>query len=321
MKFLITGGAGFIGSHLVNSILDKGLGEVTVLDNFDTLLYEASLKHQNIEYAKKSKYFNLIEGDIRNNKLVVDIFGTVKPTILIHLAALAGVRPSIKYPAQYWDVNLVGTTTLFEAAVKQNVSKIIFASSSSVYGNNQKVPFSEDDPVESPISPYAASKRAGELLCSTYSHLYGIPITALRFFTVYGPSQRPEMAIHSFTRLIDSNEKIEIHGDGLSQRDYTYIDDIIDGCLGAINRVTDGFDIYNLGNSKVVSLGNLVQIIELALGKKAKINYLPKQPGDVDQTFADIRKARQELDFEPKTDINIGIGRFVEWYRNQKKRG
>lgn len=320
MKFLITGGAGFIGSHLVNSILDKGLGAVTVLDNFDTLLYEASLKRQNIEYAKRAKYFNLIEGDIRNNKLVSDVFGTIKPTILIHLAALAGVRPSIKYPAQYWDVNLVGTTTLFEAAVKQKVSKIIFASSSSVYGNNRKVPFSEYDPVDNPISPYAASKRAGELLCSTYSHLYGIPITALRFFTVYGPSQRPEMAIHRFTRLIDRDERVDLLGDGLSQRDYTYIDDIIYGCLGAINGVTRGFNIYNLGSSKTVSLNDVVRIIEAALGKKGEINFLPKQPGDVDRTFADIRKAKEELNFEPRIDINTGIERFVEWYRKQKKR-
>lgn len=319
-KFLITGGAGFIGSHLVNAILEKDLGEVTVLDNFDTLLYEERLKRQNLVNASKSNKFHLIEGDIRNQELVNDVFETIKPNILVHFAALAGVRPSIKNPALYWDVNLVGTTTLFEAATKYKVSKIIFASSSSVYGNNSKIPFSESDAVNNPISPYAASKRAGELLCSTYNHLYGVPITALRFFTVYGPAQRPEMAIHKFTRQIDQNEEIELYGDGLSRRDYTYIDDIIAGVVGAIGRESKGFDIYNLGNSNTVSLLELVQMIESLLGERAKVKFLPNQPGDVDQTYADISKAKLDLGFEPKVTIKDGIERFVEWYRKQNKR-
>jgi UDP-glucuronate 4-epimerase len=320
MRFLITGGAGFIGSHLVNSILDHELGEVSILDNFDSLLYDPKLKHHNIEYAKKSKKFNLYEGDIRDQRKVKKLFENLKPDILIHLAAMAGVRHSFKNPMLYWDVNLNGTANLFHAALKNKLKKIIFASSSSVYGNSLKVPLSESDFVDTPISYYATTKRAGELMCYTFNHICQIPVVALRFFTVYGPAQRPEMAIATFTRLIDRGEKIDLYGDGLSKRDYTYIDDIVRGMIGIINHDIKGYEIFNLGNSSTITLIDLVHTIESELGKKANINYMPKQPGDVEQTFADINKATKVFGFKPAVNIQDGIKRYVEWYKKQKQK-
>jgi UDP-glucuronate 4-epimerase len=318
MKFLITGGAGFIGSHLVNSILDNDLGEVIVLDNFDTLLYDAKLKYKNIEYAKNSKNFNLIEGDIRDKSIVDKIFASFSPNILIHLAAMSGVRHSFKNPTLYWDVNLNGSATLFDAALKQQISKIIFASSSSVYGESANATLSESDSVNNPISYYAATKRAGELLCYSFNHLNKIPIAALRFFTVYGPSQKPEMAIAKFTAAIDKGVEVNLYGDGLSRRDYTYIDDIVRGILGAIKANIKGFEIFNLGNSNDISLIDLVHTIEAELGKKAKINYMSKQPGDVEWSLANIDKAKKAFGFQPKVNIKEGVKRYIEWYKLQK---
>jgi UDP-glucuronate 4-epimerase len=229
------------------------------------------------------------------------------------LAARAGVRPSLQKPALYADVNIRGTIYLLEACRQHGVHRFIFASSSSVYGNSSRVPFSEEDPVNHPISPYAATKKAGELLCHTYHHLYGMDIACLRYFTVYGPRQRPEMAIHHFTRSIFEGRKISLFGDGSSRRDYTYIEDIIEGTLGAFSR-ENGFQIYNLGESQTISLSELIREIEAQAGKKAILEYLPEQPGDVRQTYADIRKAREMLGYNPRTKVREGLARFVQWF-------
>jgi UDP-glucuronate 4-epimerase len=320
MKVLVTGAAGFIGSHLSERLLAEGR-EVVGVDNFDDF-YEPRIKRQNIAGCLKNKKFRLIEADIRDagamDKTVGEGVG-----IIIHLAARAGVRPSIAQPLLYADVNINGTMALLEAAKKHKVGKFIFGSSSSVYGNNKKVPFSEDDNVDFPISPYAATKKAGELICHTYHYLYGICITSLRFFTVYGPRQRPDLAIHKFARLIERGKPIPIYGDGSMMRDFTFIDDIIDGVVAAINRLTsdesqatsDEFNIYNLGNANPISVNDLVTEIEKALGKKAVKEYLPPQPGDVEKTWADISKAARELGYKPKVTIEEGLAKFVEWLR------
>jgi UDP-glucuronate 4-epimerase len=236
--------------------------------------------------------------------------------VIVHLAAKAGVRPSIEQPMLYADVNINGTMVLLEAARKNNILKFIFASSSSVYGNNKKVPFSEDDNVDFPISPYAATKKACELLCHTYHHLFGISITCLRFFTVYGPRQRPDLAIHKFTRLIDQGQSVPVYGDGSMMRDFTYIDDIINGTTAAIDRC-DGYNIYNLGECQPIAVNDLVSEIEKALGKKAVIEHLPLQPGDVELTFADVTRAAEKLGYSPSTDIQTGLSRFVTWLKQQ----
>ncbi|MFZ0034870.1 MAG: GDP-mannose 4,6-dehydratase, partial [Sedimentisphaerales bacterium] len=294
-------------------LLDNGL-MVIGLDNFDDF-YDPQIKHRNLAACLKNKNFRLVEADIRDSAAMDKTIGD-GVEIIVHLAAKAGVRPSIEKPLLYADVNINGTMALLEAAKKHKVNKFIFGSSSSVYGNNKKVPFSEDDNVDFPISPYAATKKAGELICHTYHHLYGICITTLRFFTVYGPRQRPDLAIHKFAKLIEQNKPIPVYGDGSMMRDFTYIDDIIDGTVAAMNKYS-GFSIYNLGESRPISVNGLIAEIEKALGKKAIKKYLPPQPGDVERTYADVTKAANELGYRPNTTIQAGLAKFVRWLRQQ----
>lgn len=314
---LVTGGAGFIGSHLCEHLLKDG-AKVICLDNFDNF-YDPNIKIKNVERVKKKfpERFELITGDIRNPDHIKEAFQKNKIDRVIHLAARAGVRPSIAEPLLYQDVNIRGTITLLEACKATEIKNFVFASSSSVYGENQRVPFTEGDLDIQPISPYGATKRAGELLCYSYHHLYGMDIACLRIFTAYGPRQRPEMAIHKFTRLVDLGEKIPIYGDGSSRRDYTYIDDLIEGVLGVIHH-HKGFEVYNLGESQTTSLIELIKLIEGALGKKANIERLEVQPGDVSITYADISKARRRLGYQPKVKMKEGIRRFVEWYKIER---
>jgi UDP-glucuronate 4-epimerase len=315
MKILVTGAAGFIGSHLSERLLSTG-NEVIGLDNFDNF-YEPVIKWENISKCIEDHKFRLVQGDIRDKDCINGILEKMKFDAIIHLAAKAGVRPSIADPVGYNDVNVVGTVRLLEAARLSGVKKYVFASSSSVYGNNQKVPFSESDNVDFPISPYASTKKAGELTCFTFNHLYDMNITCLRFFTVYGPRQRPDLAIHKFTKLIDSDREIPVFGDGSMMRDFTYIDDIVDGISAAMDRCK-GYNIYNLGNSHPISVSELISKIESALGKKAKKQILPKQPGDVEITFADVTKASRELGYNPKFPIDEGITLFIQWYKNRQ---
>jgi UDP-glucuronate 4-epimerase len=310
---LITGAAGFIGSHLCERLLDEGLVVVGV-DNFDDF-YDPQIKHGNISTCLKNKNFRLIEADIRDRTAMDKAAEDIE--IIVHLAARAGVRPSIAQPLLYSDVNINGTMVLLEAATKHKVGKFVFGSSSSVYGNNEKVPFSEGDNVDFPISPYAATKKACELICHTYHHLYGNNITCLRFFTVYGPRQRPDLAIHKFSKLIEQDKPIPVYGDGSMMRDFTYIDDIIDGIIAAMNKC-EGFNIYNLGQSQPITVNDLIGEIEKALGKKAIREYLPLQPGDVNRTFADITKAVGELGYNPSTPIPDGLAKFTVWLRQDK---
>jgi len=315
MNFLVTGGAGFIGSHLCERLISAG-HHVICLDNFNTY-YDPGIKRQNIEIALSNKNYRLIEGDILDWDLLQNVFQKNTLDVIIHLAARAGVRPSIQEPRLYQKVNVEGSINLLELSVRNNIHKFVFASSSSVYGNNKKVPFSESDPVDHPISPYAATKKAGELIASTYSSLYPISITCLRFFTVYGERQRPDMAIHKFTRLIDQGKEIPVFGDGTSQRDYTYISDILDGIENSIDQC-DGYKVYNLGNSQTIELNNLIGLIEKNLDKKAKIKSFPIQPGDVPITYADITLAEKEINYHPNYSIEKGIERFIAWYRKEK---
>jgi UDP-glucuronate 4-epimerase len=314
MRILVTGGAGFIGSHLVERLLADG-HRVVCLDNFDDF-YNPALKRRNLAAALKHSGFRLVEGDLRDEGGLDKIFAGEKFDLVVHLAARAGVRPSVENPALYVDVNLRGTVYLLEACKHHAVRRFIFASSSSVYGNSSRVPFSEDDPVNTPISPYAATKKAGELLCHTYHHLYGMDIACLRYFTVYGPRQRPEMAIHHFTRSIHEGKKISLFGDGSSRRDYTYIDDAVGGTLGALRR-EHGFQVYNIGESQTTTLAELLVAIEEQVGKKAVIEHLPEQPGDVKLTYAEIGKARERLGYNPQTKIREGLARFVRWYLDE----
>jgi UDP-glucuronate 4-epimerase len=311
MNLLVTGGAGFIGSHLVERLLSEG-HRVVGLDNFDEF-YDPALKRRNLTRALQAPGFRLVEGDLRDEERLRNIFQEENFEMVAHLAARAGVRPSLENPLLYTEVNIRGTLNLLEACKNSGVRRFVFASSSSVYGNNPKIPFAEDDPVDNPISPYAATKKAGELICYTYHHLYGLDIACLRYFTVYGPRQRPEMAIHQFTRLIHQDKKISLFGDGSSCRDYTYIDDAIEGTMGALFR-EHGYEIYNIGESQTTALSQLIQSIEEKVGKKARIDYLPSQPGDVQRTFADIRKAGAKLGYRPRTGIQEGLTRFVRWY-------
>ncbi|MCJ7545228.1 MAG: GDP-mannose 4,6-dehydratase [Deltaproteobacteria bacterium] len=320
-RILVTGGAGFIGSHLCQRLLQEGY-QVVCLDNFDTY-YDPAIKRKNLEEIRASRGaqgFELVEGDIRDKGLLDDLFRRSSFDLIIHLAARAGVRPSIQQPLLYEEVNVAGTLNLLEACREFGVRDFIFGSSSSVYGKNRKVPFVEEDMLEAMISPYAVTKRIGELFCYTYHHLYGLNISCLRFFTVYGPRQRPEMAIHKFARLIEQGEKIPLFGDGTSRRDYTYIDDIIGGIMGAVRNLR-GYDIFNLGESQTVPLRDLISLLEQALGKKAVVEELPEQPGDVPITYAEITKARRLLGYDPKVDIAEGVGRFVQWFRDKSKVG
>jgi len=310
---LVTGAAGFIGSHLAERLIRLGYS-VVGLDNFDTF-YQPAIKEENIRALEGNPDYQIIRGDIRDTDLLNRIFAENRINLVAHIAARAGVRPSLQQPLFYQDVNIGGTINMLEVSRSYGVEQFVFASSSSVYGMNSRVPFAEKDKVDYPTSPYAASKAAGELYCRTYNHLYGLPIKALRFFTVYGPRQRPEMAIHLFARMIESGEAIRVFGDGTSKRDYTYIDDIIDGVLKALLSQNHGYEIYNLGDSHPIALVYLIQLLEDALGKKAKVVRLPMQPGDVPITFADISKAEAHLGYRPKITIEEGIDRFVRWYR------
>jgi UDP-glucuronate 4-epimerase len=314
MKALITGAAGFIGSHLCERLIADGWVVVGV-DNFNDF-YDSQIKRRNIGGCLKSKNFHLIEADIRDSD-AMDKIAAGDVQIIVHLAAMAGVRPSIAQPLLYTDVNVNGTVVTLEAAKKHRINNFIFGSSSSVYGNNKKVPFSEDDNVDFPVSPYAATKKAGELICHTYHHLCGMSVTCLRFFTVYGPRQRPDLAIHKFARLIEQCESVPVYGDGSMMRDFTYIDDIIDGTVAAMDKCR-GFNIYNLGESQPVTVNDLIAEIEKALGKKAKREYHHPQPGDVERTYADVAKAARDLGYHPTTSIQAGLKKFTAWLREQR---
>lgn len=307
----MTGGAGFIGSHLCERLLKEGYFVIN-LDNFNNY-YDPKIKWRNIQEALKSENYALYVGDIRDNKILDQISEEQgKIDIVCHLAAMAGVRSSLKDPVEYVSVDIGGTVNMLEFARRNGVEKFVFASSSSVYGKNSKVPFSEDDPLEGQVSPYATAKRAGELYCQTYSEIYNIPIVALRFFTVYGPRQRPEMAIHLFTRLIIEGKPIPVFGDGSTARDYTYIDDIIEGVYRAMLYDKTKFEIFNLGNSKTVKLSELIAIIEQVTGKKAIIDRKPMQLGDVEITYANISKSKEMMLYSPVTSIEEGIWCFTE---------
>ena len=312
MRFLITGGAGFIGSHLCERLIQNG-HDVVCLDNFNSF-YDQRIKRRNVQPLLSHPRYRLVEGDILVWKILKSVFEEGNFEVVVHLAARAGVRPSIQTPRIYQKVNVEGTLNLLELSTQFNIPKFILASSSSVYGKNTKVPFSEKDPVDFPISPYAATKKACELLAFTYYSLHSLSVTCLRLFTVYGPRQRPDMAIHKFTKLISEGKEIPLYGDGTSRRDYTYITDIMHGMEKAIQRCK-GYNIYNLGESETVELRSLIRIIEGTLNRKAKIKLLPVQPGDVPITFADISKAKDELGYFPRVSIKEGILEFIRWYK------
>ena len=311
MKILVTGGAGFIGSHLAEKLLDGG-HRVVVIDNFDDF-YDPKEKRRNLIHCRSNPEFFLVEGDIRDEKKLKNVFNKDKIDVVVHLAAKTGVRPSIEHPQLYQETNIGGTLSLLEVVKDFKVKNFIFGSSSSVYGERSKVPFRENDRVDRPISPYGLSKVVGEQLCYVYHHLYGIPVTCLRFFTVYGPRQRPDMAIRKFIRAIDKRRQITMFGDGSSERDYSYIDDIVGGILRAVPK-NFGFEIVNLGSSTPIKLRELISLIEESLQKKAKIKKIPSQPGDVTRTFADVSRAKMLLGWKPKTKIKEGLAKMVAWY-------
>ena len=310
MRILVTGGAGFIGSHLVERLLSLG-HDIAILDDFNDF-YDPQIKRQNIAAVAKDVAIHHL--DLRDSGALRNLFHREKFEAIAHLAARAGVRPSIQNPQLYYDTNVDGTLHLLDAARVTGVERFIFASSSSVYGNSKSVPFSEDRQLIQTLSPYGATKIAGEFLCSTYSHLYGMRVVALRYFTVYGPRQRPDLAIHQFTRKIQAGKPIDQFGDGTTRRDYTYIDDIIQGTIAALNYDGPMFDIFNLGENETIQLRDLIAGIENALGEKAKINRLPEQPGDMPVTYADISKARELLGYNPSTRLSDGLPRFIEWF-------
>lgn len=313
-SILITGGAGFIGSHLVDRLLGEGEWRVSVVDDFNDF-YDPAIKRANVSRSETNPNYRLFEADIRDQAALKNIFAENAFDTIVHLAARAGVRPSLSQPRLYTETNINGTMNLLELAREQHVRQFVFGSSSSVYGINAKVPFSEDDPIRQPISPYAATKGAGELICHTYAHLYGIRCVCLRFFTVYGPGQRPDLAIHKFAKLISADKPIPVFGDGSTRRDYTFVDDIIAGVRAAIDYSGSDYEVFNLGESRTVELRELISLLEQELGMTAKIDRQPMQPGDVPQTFADITKARNLLGYDPQTQIEVGIKKFVEWFR------
>src|SRR6266511_4046945 len=310
MRILVTGGAGFIGSHLVEKLLAAGHA-VIVLDDFNDF-YDPRIKHANI--AGLARDVTVYHVDLRDGESVRNLFHREKVDAIAHLAARAGVRPSIQYPRLYYDTNVTGTLHLLEAARVTGVERFVFASSSSVYGASKTVPFSEDQQLTQTLSPYGATKVAGEFLCSTYSHLYQMRVVALRYFTVYGPRQRPDLAIHQFTRRIYAGQPIDQFGNGTTRRDYTYIDDVIQGTMAALQYEGPRFDIFNLGESETIQLKDLIVAIENALGKKAKINQLPEQPGVMPLTCADISKARKLLGYKPTTKLGEGLQKFIDWF-------
>ncbi|MFY9824280.1 MAG: NAD-dependent epimerase/dehydratase family protein [Thermoanaerobaculia bacterium] len=314
---LVTGGAGFIGSHLTRRLLARG-DRVTVLDDFNDF-YDPARKRENVASFLPDPAYRLVEGDIRDELLVDRLYAGGQFDAVVHLAARAGVRPSLAEPVLYEDVNCIGTLRLLEAARRHGPKTFIFGSSSSVYGINEKVPFCEADEVNQPISPYATTKRAGELLCYNYHHLHGFRVACLRFFTVFGPGQRPEMAIHKFTDLLYRGLPVPMFGDGASRRDYTYVDDIVDGLLASLD-LAPGFEILNLGGADTTSLRDLVAWIAAELAVEPRIDYLPAQPGDVPITYADVSKAARILGYSPKVPIREGLRRFVSWYRERAER-
>lgn len=308
---LVTGAAGFIGSHAVQALIQRGYRVIGV-DNFCDF-YDRAWKEMNLKSVQGEK-FDVEEIDIIDGARIDQIVERAKPVAILHLAAMAGVRPSIEQPAYYARVNVEGTTHLLQAAVKHKVGKFLFASSSSVYGNLGQVPFREDDPVAEPISPYAATKRAGELMCYTFWHLYRLPVFCLRFFTVYGPRQRPDLAIHKFTRLISQGKPVPFFGDGSTSRDYTYVEDTVAGIVAALEHC-DRYRIYNLGGSDPVTLSTLIAELEKAVGKSAILDRRPAQPGDVERTYADLTRSSSEIGYRPKISLPEGLRRFVEWFR------
>ncbi len=316
-KILITGGAGFIGSHLAERLLVLG-HRVVALDNFDDF-YDPAIKRRNVEVALGRAGYRLVEGDIRDGPALDRLFGTEAFDTVVHLAARAGVRPSIANPLLYSSVNLDGTTQILEACRSHGVRSLAFGSSSSVYGNNDKLPFAESDPVDHPISPYAATKKAGEVLCHVYHHLAGMRVACLRFFTVYGPRQRPEMAIHKFARLLAEGREVEQYGDGSSARDYTYVSDIVEGIVRALERST-GYHVWNLGGSRTITLAELLAKLAFGLKVEARIRVLPQQPGDVDRTWADVSRARRDLQWGPTVDLDSGLRQFLQWFVRERER-
>src|SRR5438128_1598980 len=315
MRILVTGGAGFIGSHLIEKLLASG-HDVVILDDFNDF-YDPRIKHANIaDFARDVTVHHV---DLRDGESVQNLFHREKVDVIAHLAARAGVRPSIQEPRLYYDTNVTGTLHLLEAARVTGVERFIFASSSSVYGASKTIPFSEDQHLTQTLSPYGATKIAGEFLCSTYSHLYQMRVVVLRYFTVYGPRQRPDLAIHRFTQRIYGGQPIEQFGDGTTRRDYTYVDDVIQGTTAALHYQGPLFDIFNLGENETVQLKDLIVALENALGKKAKISQLPEQPGDMPLTCADISKARKLLGYNPTTRLSDGLPRFIDWFLHSAK--
>jgi UDP-glucuronate 4-epimerase len=313
-QILITGGAGFIGSHLVDRLLLEGKCKIIVVDDFNDF-YSPEIKRDNVAAHLENPNYKLIETDIRDADRLAQVFADTTFDCIVHLAARAGVRPSLTEPKLYAETNINGTLNLLELAREHSIKQFVFGSSSSVYGVNTKVPFAEDDRIHQPISPYAATKAAGELICHTYTHLYGIRCICLRFFTVYGARQRPDLAIHKFSKLISEGKPIQVFGDGTMLRDYTYIDDIIQGVRAAMDYDASMYEIFNLGESQTVALSELISLLERSLDMNAIIDRQPLQPGDVPATFADITKSRELLGYNPQTKIQDGIPKFVEWFR------
>ncbi len=318
MNILVTGGAGFIGSHLVDKLLAENSWKVFALDNFNEF-YSPEIKRANIASHLQNPNYTLLETDICDAESLDKIFSENKFDVIVHLAAWAGVRPSLMNPKLYTNVNVNGTLNLLELAKEFGIKQFVFGSSSSVYGINSKIPFAEDDRIHQTISPYAATKAAGEFLCHTYSHLYDIRTICLRFFTVYGSRQRPDLAIHKFSKLIWEGKPIQMFGDGTTRRDYTFVDDIIQGVRAAIDYEKSNYEVFNLGESQTIELRELIEVLEENLGKKAIIERKPMQPGDVPITFADISKAKGLLGYNPTTKIREGIPKFVEWFKAQQK--
>ncbi len=317
-KILITGGAGFIGSHLIERLFRDKNCEIVCIDDFNDF-YDPAIKRLNIGAFANYDNFCLQEGNICDFGFLEKVFNKTKFEVVIHLAARAGVRPSIEMPLLYEEVNVRGTMNLLECCRRFEVENFIFASSSSVYGNNRKTPFSESDIVDFPVSPYAATKKAGELICYNYHHLYGMNVSCLRFFTVYGPRQRPEMAIHKFTELICEGRPVPMFGDGNSQRDYTFVSDIVNGAVSALERLK-GYNIYNLGGSKTIELKKMINLLGTFLKKEPLIEQHPFHVGDVEITYADISKSERELHYKPEVPIEKGLELFVNWYIENKAR-